>query len=219
MRWLLRRRPSPALVIASIALAIALGGTSYAALVLPANSVGTRQLKANAVTSAKVLNGSLVKADFKAGQIPAGPAGPAGAAGPAGPAGATGPTGPSDAFSGFKNGPVAVPGTLSTIATLNIPSAGKYVIVGKAWLFDNVNTGVAVQCQLVAGGDSDTSRTSLEGNTAGYVNAATVAFNVVHEFPGAGAVALNCNAFGVNVSIYDIKISAIKVGNLTNSGI
>ena len=83
------RRPSPALVIACLALLIALGGTGYAALVLPANSVGTAQLKLNAVTSAKVKNGSLLRADFKAGQVPggaAGPAGPAGAAGPAGPA-------------------------------------------------------------------------------------------------------------------------------------
>jgi hypothetical protein len=87
MRLLWRHRPSPAMVIASLALLVALGGTGYAAIVLPANSVGTPQLKRNAVTSLKVKNGSLLKADFKAGQIPAGPAGPAGAAGPAGPAG------------------------------------------------------------------------------------------------------------------------------------
>ena len=43
-------RPSPALVVSVIALSVALGGTSYAAIVLPANSVGTRQIKKNAVT-------------------------------------------------------------------------------------------------------------------------------------------------------------------------
>ena len=51
------------------------------------------------------------------------------------------------------------------------------------------------------------------------MTASAVAFNVVHEFAGAGAVELKCSAFGVNVSIYDIKITAIKVGNLTNTGI
>jgi len=76
-------------VTATLALIVALGGTSYAAIVLPANSVGSRQLKkravtnsklrANAVTSATVRNGSLRAKDFKAGQLPAGPAGPAGA--------------------------------------------------------------------------------------------------------------------------------------------
>jgi hypothetical protein len=69
MKWLLRRRPSPATVIAVIALVIALGGTSYAAVTLPRNSVGTAQLKNNAVTSLKVANNSLLKADFKSWPI------------------------------------------------------------------------------------------------------------------------------------------------------
>jgi hypothetical protein len=91
MRAFWKHRPSPATVIACIALIVALGGTGYAAVTLPANSVGTAQLKKNAVTSLKVKNGSLLSADFKTGQIPAGPAGPAGAAGPAGVAGPAGP--------------------------------------------------------------------------------------------------------------------------------
>jgi hypothetical protein len=93
------------------------------------------------------------------------------------------------------------------------------VIFGKAWLFDNVNTSVLTDCQLVAGTDSDESRTMLEGNSGVVVAGATVALNVVHEFSGAGAVDFKCNGFGVNVSIDNIKITAIKVGNLTNSGI
>jgi hypothetical protein len=44
-------------VIALAALAIALGGTSYAAIKIPANSVGSKQLKANAVTGSKIKNG------------------------------------------------------------------------------------------------------------------------------------------------------------------
>ena len=78
------RRPSPAMVVACIALAVALGGVGYAAIRLPANSVGTLQLKANAVNSSKVLNGSMLHADFKAGQAPVGPTGPTGPTGPAG---------------------------------------------------------------------------------------------------------------------------------------
>ena len=41
-------------VIALIALFVALGGTSYAALNLPAGSVGTRQLKNRSVTAPKL---------------------------------------------------------------------------------------------------------------------------------------------------------------------
>ena len=74
--------PSPATVIASVALLLALGGTSLAAVnALPRSSVGTAQLKANAVTSAKVKNGSLLAVDFRSGSLPAGPAGPQGPAG------------------------------------------------------------------------------------------------------------------------------------------
>ena len=87
------RRLSYANVVSSLALFIALGGVSWAAATLPANSVGKRQLKDNAVTGQKVANGSLLAADFARGALPAGPLGPAGAAGPAGPAGATGPQG------------------------------------------------------------------------------------------------------------------------------
>src|SRR5580765_1783049 len=104
MRNILRRRPSPAMVVACLALLIALTGTSVAAVnQLGRNTVGPLQIKNgavtnpkirnNAVTSAKVANRSLLRSDFAPGQLPAGPTGPQGPAGPAGPAGAAGPAG------------------------------------------------------------------------------------------------------------------------------
>ena len=47
-------RPSPALVVAVLALIVALGGTGYAAVTLPAHSVGNKQLKRRAVTTSKI---------------------------------------------------------------------------------------------------------------------------------------------------------------------
>ncbi|MGZ4334884.1 MAG: hypothetical protein ACXVRJ_11520 [Gaiellaceae bacterium] len=85
-----RRHPSPALVIACLALAVALGGTGYAAVVLPANSVGTKQLVNGSVVATKVKTHSLVAANFRTGQLPAGPKGADGLAGAAGPPGAKG---------------------------------------------------------------------------------------------------------------------------------
>jgi len=49
-----RHLPSPALVVAVIALVLAVGGTSYAVSALPKNSVGTKQLKSHAVTTPKL---------------------------------------------------------------------------------------------------------------------------------------------------------------------
>ena len=63
MKQLRRLRPSPAMVVACLALAASLGGTSYAAIKLPKNSVGTKQLKRNAVTSPKVKNNAITGAD------------------------------------------------------------------------------------------------------------------------------------------------------------
>ena len=108
------RRPSPALILASLALLIALTGTSYATVLnVPDGSVTTAKIKngavttpklkndavnidklaANAVTAAQVKNGSLLKEDFKSGQLPAGPPGPQGPRGVPGPKGAPGVSG------------------------------------------------------------------------------------------------------------------------------
>jgi hypothetical protein len=100
MRNLRLHHPSPALVLSVIALFVALGGTGYAAIVLPANSVGkkhikrnavtTAKIKRNAVTTAKVKNGSLRSADFKASELPTGPTGATGPKGDKGDKGDTG---------------------------------------------------------------------------------------------------------------------------------
>src|SRR5436190_495301 len=58
-----RFTPSPAMVVYLIALFVALGGTSYAAITsLPAGSVGTTQLKNAAVTAPKIKNGAVTAA-------------------------------------------------------------------------------------------------------------------------------------------------------------
>ena len=98
---LLQRRPSPATGLSLLALFVALGGTSYAAISIGSaqvknNSLTSADIKNNAVKSIDVRNGSLLAKDFKPGQLVAGapgasgPPGPVGPAGPAGPAGAKG---------------------------------------------------------------------------------------------------------------------------------
>lgn len=87
-------------IIAVTALVVAVFGATplgHAAgrLVLPKASVGAGQLKANAVSGAKVKDGSLTAADFKSGGLPAGPQGPKGERGDKGDPGAPGPQGPS----------------------------------------------------------------------------------------------------------------------------
>ena len=105
---------APTILSAAALVVAAFGSTplghAAGSLVLGKNSVGTAQLKKDAVTGPKVKNGSLSAADFKPGTLPPGPAGPKGDTGPKGDAGAPGakgdkgdrgPAGPSG-ISGYK---------------------------------------------------------------------------------------------------------------------
>ena len=68
-RRLVRRTPSPSMVVACLALAVALSGAGYAAVTLPRNSVGTPQLKRNAVVSTKIAAGGVGTSDLKANAV------------------------------------------------------------------------------------------------------------------------------------------------------
>jgi hypothetical protein len=86
----LLQRLTYANVMATSAVFIALGGSAYAAIKLPKNSVGSRQIKSNAISSSKVKDGSLKAMDFAAGQLPRGVQGLSGPTGPQGSAGKDG---------------------------------------------------------------------------------------------------------------------------------
>ena len=87
------RRPSPSLVVAGLALVVATGGTSYAAVMITGadvkngsltgkdlrkNSVTGKDVRNQSLTSRDVDNGSLLAKDFRDGELPAGEQGPAG---------------------------------------------------------------------------------------------------------------------------------------------
>lgn len=64
-----RIRLTYANVVSTLALFLALGGVSYAAVKLPANSVGEKQLKKNAVTGKKIKKNAITGDKIKAGTI------------------------------------------------------------------------------------------------------------------------------------------------------
>jgi hypothetical protein len=57
-------RPSPAMVVAVIALVVALGGSAYAA-----TQIGTNQIKSNAITAAKIKSNAVTGAKIKNGAV------------------------------------------------------------------------------------------------------------------------------------------------------
>jgi hypothetical protein len=110
--------------VALLALVIALGGTSYAAVQLPKNSVGTKQLRAKAVTPAKL--STKVQTQLAAVGAP-GPAGATGPQGAPGPQGVPGPQGDP----GAKGDPGDLGPTSGGIGGVNTsvtPTAGTPVL-------------------------------------------------------------------------------------------
>jgi hypothetical protein len=152
MAHLLRFRPTPAMIVACIALFVALGSTGYAVSKQPRNSVGTLQLRNNAVTSAKVKDFSLLRRDFKRGQLLPGPQGPQGPAGPAGPAGPQGP--------GARWALVRADGTIIAqsggVTPTAKPAAGSYII----------NFGSAVTGKLIVASSANATDVGDRGTVS-----------------------------------------------------
>jgi hypothetical protein len=65
----LRRRLSFANVTSAAALFVALGGTSYAAITLPTNSVGTREIRTGGVRKAEIATGGVGQAEIRTGAV------------------------------------------------------------------------------------------------------------------------------------------------------
>lgn len=184
----LRRRLTYANVVASLALFVALGGVSYAAVKLPKKSVGPAQLKKNAVTkvalgtdavtSEKVENGSLLARDFKSGQLPAGlpgaqgPKGDPGLKGDAGLAGAVGRPGVSE-YERIETIHNVAPGDLGVTIGAQCPPGKKLLGGGGVvqdsklhitYLFPQANDVFALTAVLLPG-------QTITGNSQAFVEA------------------------------------------------
>ncbi len=199
MNRLIRHRPSPAMVVACLALLVALGGTSVAAVqALAPNSVGTTQLRAGAVTTAKlktrnvtgsklslnavtgatVANRSLSAVDFIAGSLPRGPQG---AAGPAGPAGAAGPAGTIGPIS-VRQASIVVPGGVAQnsaydteTVSVNCNPNEKAISAGTGWSDDAADRELWTQrLTPVLTGSNVTGFRATGGNDSGNTSTFTL---------------------------------------------
>jgi hypothetical protein len=152
----LRRHVSFANITSVMALMIALGGTSYAAIKIPKNSVGSAQIKkggvaasdlrTDAVTATSVKNGSLQAADFASGQLPAGPRGATGAPGAPGAQGIRGIQGVPGVVGEItvQRTDVDLPNTGVAVAALASCPAGTKIIGGGATIADAGSKDIAM---------------------------------------------------------------------------
>lgn len=155
-----RRHLTPSLVLSAAALFVALGGTGYA-LSIPRGSVGAAQLRAGAVTSRAVANGSLQAEDLQHGLASrlggaAGAPGPAGPAGPPGPAGPAGPRGSARAYAFIGFDATLLPGSTG-VASVTQPVFGTYCI----GLDPSINAATAVPVATVGADHGPGPETSV----------------------------------------------------------
>lgn len=205
------RRPSPALVVACIALGVALGGTSYATVLnVPKSSVGTPELKRNAVKAAKiapnavrtahVLDGSLLAADFRAGQLPQGPKGDKGEKGN------KGENGISRVLINRTGGPTqALTATPTPILSLQL-QPGRYLVLGKVWVSGSQSNFTAI-CTTAG----DNGLAAAYGGTAGAAVSDTITMQGVVELSSAGTATISCSTPRA-ASWGEATLSAVQVG-------
>ena len=145
----MRRHLTPSLAISMIALFVALGGASYAAVKIPKNSVGNTQLRKDAVTSAKVKDRSLLATDFKTGQLPRGATGATGATGAAGASGVTAANGTSGSALG-----ITLSGTPQEVMSTTVSSgpAGRMVVTGSFRMYNQTVAAGGSSCVVIIDG-------------------------------------------------------------------
>ncbi len=226
-------------VTATLALVVALGGTSYAAASLARNSVGSAQIKrggvlepdirAGAVTSSKVRDRSLLAKDFKARQLPAGPRGATGPAGARGQAGDTGPRGPSNVIFKRVASNLSVPAdcdsAFTDVASVDLP-AGTWVVLGGVSVLDFDNTVDVrhdTESRLAAGGTTITGSQGFASLTEGgatpssFVVAAQMSPRAVVTTSGAATtITLGvCRRGSTDLEVAQRSIHAIQVAAAT----
>lgn len=194
-------------MISTIALIVAMSGAAYAALV-GKNTVGATQIKANAVRTAEVKNGSLLSADFSDDQLPAGPQGP------------QGPAGPSDAFHTFDNGIIEAPAGFGYFNVASLPlGPGRYVILAKASIENDnpADLGVVITCRLAAGAIEDRSSVGLQDSDL-LNDFGDVALQLAVTLNATTTVNLECTNGGGSAGDTDVdhrRITAIRVASLS----
>jgi hypothetical protein len=207
------RRPSPATVIATLAVVLVAApagaaGSQWVHRALYARNAGTVDGFSATRTAHK---GHLLvlpaTGKLPAQILPASLAGPRGPAGPAGPTNGNG----SSALAATAAAPVALGAAQTAVETLSL-KAGAYAIIAKTSLHATLDTSLPeVTCLLKAGSDGDQTQTDLSTSSDN-----PVALIAAHTFAAAGIVTLTCAANDTGATASDAHIVALPVASLTS---
>jgi hypothetical protein len=185
----LRKHLTFANTIALIALFVALGGTSYAAI-----RIGSKQIRNNSVRSVDIRNKTIKSVDIAPGVIGATLQSSAGQV--------NRDAGPTD---------VAASQQYTTVATMTGIQPGAYLLLAKT--NQNGNTLTDGRCRLSADDDADYSNRGLRAQGT----ADSHSLSLVHSFGGVGTAVLACRVSEGKWSTADSKIIAVKVASASSA--
>lgn len=201
--WL--KAPSPSLVISSLALFVALGGTSLAAV----SYIDGSRIKSHTIAEAKLTTKAIKLLRGQRGlKGPTGLAGAQGVQGLQGAKGSTGGIGPSDAYSTYVSSPVALGVGFKTVASLTL-GAGSYAVIAKTTLYMPSMQGTG--CELV-----DTVAGLIDRNNVSPVMYDTP--TLLGPLTTAGStVTVQCGSNETDAQASYTHLVAIKLGSVTGT--
>ena len=211
----MRRRPSPSMIVALIALFAALGGTAAATRYLIRSP---KQLRPGVITERLLAHSVRVKLARVGNTGNTGPAGPVGPKGAKGDRGDTGPQGPVGPSAGYSTNGVGgfnfATGDQNLVATLGVP-AGSYVVTATADVDNHGSNAPDVTCRTET---TDTSPALVQTVTV------TAAVGAEVTLPMTGTATLSADGgFRVmctqpassNLHLTNAHLTAVRVGALT----
>ena len=130
-----------------------------------------------------------------------------------------------DAYSRFRNGTVFLsalgyhypdpPGTVLDVINLDV-TPGLYVIFAKGYATAHGGGGTKLDCNLVAGGDSDHIRVGVDGRDDFRTDEEAFSLNVLHYFSAAGTIVLRCSCDADDADLHALKVTAMRVNSYWN---
>lgn len=130
-----------------------------------------------------------------------------------------------DAYSRFRDGPVFLsalgyhwpdpPGTVLDVVNLDV-TPGLYVIFAKGYATAHGGGGTKLDCNLIAGGDSDHIRVGVDGRDNFRTDEEGFSLNVLHYFTAAGTIVLRCSCDADDADLHALKVTAVRVNSYWN---
>ncbi len=222
------RAPSPALVVATIAVVLSCTGVGYAAA-----KITSGQIQDNTIQSRDIRDGSITPRDLadtaktpgpsgatgpKGDTGPTGATGPKGDTGPTGPqgeAGPVGPIGPSESRLARRTASAAAVSSSTALVQLTTVPTGTYSAVARTTLINNAGSPRSANCVIAKDG------VSVEEINAYSIPAASsqdIAMPTIITLTSPGTIRFGCEVEGGAGTAEFSRLLITKVGSATITG-